>query len=106
MKLNNEFQPIRDWAQEKGILDSGDVKTQTLKLLEEAGELAKALLNNDEFETVDAIGDCCVVLTNLAALAAKKFNNDITIEQCINTAYSVIKNRKGQMKDGSFVKEQ
>ena len=39
-----------------------------LKLQEEAGELAKALLKNDQPEIVDAIGDMVVVLTNLAQL--------------------------------------
>ena len=37
MNLEKEFQPIRDWAKEKGILDKGDAKTQALKLIEEAG---------------------------------------------------------------------
>ncbi len=99
MELTNEFQPIRDWAKEKGILKSGDPKTQCIKLFEEVGELSKSILKNDEEEFIDAIGDCVVVLTNLAAL--KGYN----IEKCINTAYKVIKNRKGEMKNGTFVKK-
>jgi NTP pyrophosphatase (non-canonical NTP hydrolase) len=99
MELTNEFQPIRDWAEEKGILRSGDPKTQCIKLFEEAGELSKSILKNDEEEFIDAIGDCVVVLTNLAAL--KGYN----IEKCINTSYKVIKNRKGEMKNGTFVKK-
>ena len=59
MELKNEFQPIRDWAKQKGIYNEGDIKTQTLKLFEEAGELSKAILNNDLDEVIDAIGDCC-----------------------------------------------
>ena len=39
-----------------------------LSFKEEAGELAKALLKNDQPEIVDAIGDMVVVLTNLAHL--------------------------------------
>ena len=106
MNLRNEFGLIREWAQEKGITDKGDVKTQALKLLEEAGELAKAIINNDKFETIDAIGDCVVVLTNLATLASKKFDDPtITIENCINTAYFVIAKRSGKMVDGSFIKD-
>lgn len=100
MRLTTEFESIRDWAKEKGILERGDPKTQCIKLFEEAGELSKAILKNDEEEFIDAIGDCVVVLTNLAALKGYK------IEDCINSAYSVIKNRKGQMKDGTFVKQQ
>jgi NTP pyrophosphatase (non-canonical NTP hydrolase) len=99
MKLKNEFEPIRNWAQEKGIFKKGDVKTQYIKLQEEAGELAKAILKNDEPEIIDAIGDCVVVLTNLAELAGYK------IEDCINSAYEVIKNRTGKMENGTFKKD-
>jgi NTP pyrophosphatase (non-canonical NTP hydrolase) len=99
MNLTNEFQPIRDWAQDKGIYDKGDAKTQYIKLMEEAGELAKAILKEDEEEFVDAIGDCVVVLTNLAKL--KGYN----IEDCINSAYEVIAKRRGVMQNGTFVKE-
>ncbi len=105
MKLKHELDPIRIWAQEKGIFAKGDIKTQYIKLQEEAGELAKAIMKNDEEEFIDAIGDCVVVLTSLAELGGKHFDNDITIEQCINSAYSVIKNRTGKMKDGTFVKD-
>lgn len=106
MKLSNEFESIRVWAAEKGIAAKGDMKTQFLKLSEEAGELAKAINTKDKFETIDAIGDCCVVLTNLATLAAKEFNDDtITVESCINTAYNVIAKRTGKMENGTFVKD-
>lgn len=100
------FQLIREWAQERGIFKNGDVKTQTLKLQEEVGELAKAVINNDEAEVIDAIGDCVVVLTNVAKLASIHFSNEqITIENCIESAYDEIKNRKGKMENGSFIKE-
>jgi NTP pyrophosphatase (non-canonical NTP hydrolase) len=98
MELKNEFESIRQWAKERGIYEKGDPKTQFLKLQEEVGELAKAILKNDEEEIIDAIGDCVVVLTNLAALKS------ISIEDCINSAYRVIINRKGKMINGTFVK--
>lgn len=99
MQLSNEFQPIRSWAEAKGILSTGDTKTQLIKLFEEAGELSKATLNNDSVEVIDAIGDCVVVLTNLAAL------HGLRIEDCINSAYLVIKNRTGKMSNGTFIKD-
>ena len=105
MKLTNEMDPIRNWAEKKGIYQKGDLKTQTLKLIEEAGELSKSVLNNDKNEIIDAIGDCVVVLASVAKLAGQHFNEDITIENCINTAYNVIAKRKGEMKNGTFVKE-
>lgn len=98
MRLNNEFEPIRQWAEERGIYEKGDPKTQYLKLMEEAGELSKAILNKDRLEIEDAIGDCVVVLTNLAALC------NMSIEGCIESAYHEIKNRKGKMENGTFVK--
>ena len=99
MKLNNEFQPIRDWAEQKGILKEGDARTQYVKLQEESGELAKALLDNDQEEVIDAIGDMVVVLTNLAHL------NNVNIETCIASAYNVISKRTGKMVNGTFVKD-
>jgi len=99
MKLTNEFQPIRNWANEKGIYDKGDLKTQTIKFYEEAGELAKAVLNDDTEEILDAIGDSIVVLTSVAYFAG------LSVEECINEAYKVIAKRKGAMQNGTFVKE-
>ena len=66
--------------------------------MEEAGELAQALLKKDMPEVKDAIGDMVVVLTNLAHLEG------FTIEECIDSAYIEIINRKGKMVNGTFVK--
>jgi len=94
----NRFELIRQWANKKGIYDKGDPKTQTLKLVEESGELAKAILNDDQSEVIDAIGDCVVVLTSIAHMRG------VTIEQCLDEAYNVISKRKGKMINGTFVK--
>jgi len=125
MELTNEFEPIRKWADDRGIFEKGDIKTQYIKLLEEVGELGKSILKNDESEFIDAIGDCVIVLTNLTELGNKVFgkehyedvagdggsrqlifeNSENTIEQCINSAYSVIVNRTGKMENGTFKKD-
>ncbi len=97
--IPDRFDLIRFWAKDKGIYAKGNSITQYVKLMEEAGELAKALLNKDKAEIVDAIGDITVVLTNLAELEGLK------IEDCIDTAYNVIARRKGKMINGTFVKE-
>lgn len=94
------FPKIREWAKERGIFDKGDVKTQYVKLLEEAGEVAKALLADDKAEIKDGIGDMVVVLTNLAHLSG------FTIEECIDAAYDVISKRQGSMINGTFVKNE
>lgn len=125
MKLTNEFESIRIWADSRGLYEKGNTKTQFLKLIEEVGELGKAILKNDTTETIDAIGDIVVVLTNLTELAnndifVKEYYEDVTgdggsrmrmeepgnikIEDCINSAYNVIKDRKGEMKNGTFEK--
>ena len=67
--------------------------------MEEAGELAKALLTNDKPEIQDAIGDMIVVLTNLAHLEG------FQVEECIDSAYQEIAQRKGKMINGTFVKQ-
>lgn len=100
MNGESTFDKIRQWAKVRGIYDSGDPKTQLIKLFEEAGELAQSTLKNDEPGIIDAIGDCIVVLTNLAHL------NGLKIEDCIDSAYNEIANRKGEMKNGTFIKEQ
>jgi len=94
------FDKIREWAITRGIYDSGNSHTQYVKLQEEAGELAKALLNKDKPEIEDAIGDMVVVLTNLAELEG------MSIEECIESAYNVIKKRTGKMSNGTFVKDE
>jgi NTP pyrophosphatase (non-canonical NTP hydrolase) len=98
--VNNVFEDIREWARDRGIYDSGDVKTQLIKLYEETGELAQAVLKKDDNGIIDAIGDSVVVLTNLATLAG------YNIEHCINAAYGEIRERTGAMVNGTFVKEQ
>ena len=57
---NNIFELIRDWADERGIYDKGDAKTQLIKLYEESGELSQALLKEDREGIIDAIGDSVV----------------------------------------------
>ena len=96
--MPTHFDLIRDWAEERGLYDNGDPKTQTLKLMEEAGEICRAVLKKDGPEIVDGIGDCVVVLTNLAELI------EVPIEECIEAAYNEIKNRKGKMANGTYVK--
>jgi len=93
-----KFELIRQWAANRGIYEKGDPITQYCKLQEESGELAKALLEKNEAEIVDAIGDIVVVLTNIA------FQKGYFIEDCIDSAYTEIKNRKGKMENGTFKK--
>ena len=94
----SQFDLIRDWADERGLYENGDTKTQALKLVEEVGETCRAILKEDRAEAIDGIGDCVVVLTNLAELL------EMRIEDCIREAYNEIKDRKGKMANGTYVK--
>jgi NTP pyrophosphatase (non-canonical NTP hydrolase) len=95
----NDFDLIRMWANQRGLYENGDTKTQALKLVEEVGETCRAILKEDHDEVVDGIGDCVVVLTNLAELQG------VTIEECIKAAYKEICNRTGKMVNGTFKKD-
>ena len=94
----NMFDYIREWAETRGLYKNGDPKTQALKLTEEVGETCRALLKEDKPEVIDGIGDCVVVLTNLAELIG------VPIEDCIAKAYNEIKGRTGEMVNGTFKK--
>ena len=95
----SHFDLIRTWANDRGLYDGGDPKTQALKLVEEVGETCRAILKEDAPEMIDGIGDCVVVLTNLAELIGTP------IEECIAKAYDEIKDRKGKMINGTYKKD-
>ena len=95
----SQFDLIRDWADERGLYEHGDPKTQALKLVEEVGEICRATLKEDHDEVIDGIGDAVVVLTNLAEL------HSVSIEECIASAYGVISKRTGKMVNGTFKKD-
>ena len=98
-KQKTQFDLIREWADERGLYENGDTKTQALKLVEEVGETCRAILKEDNDEIIDGIGDCVVVLVNLAEL------HGVSIEYCINAAYQEIKGRKGKMVNGTYKKD-
>jgi NTP pyrophosphatase (non-canonical NTP hydrolase) len=95
----SQFDLIRDWANKRGLYKGGDTKTQSLKLVEEVGEICRAVLKDNHRDVVDGIGDAVVVLTNLAELQGT------SIEHCIAEAYNEIKDRTGKMDNGTFKKD-
>lgn len=90
---------IRQWASDRNLIEGSDVKSQFVKLMEEAGELASAIAKQRDDEFADAVGDMFVVLTILSA------QKGMDIEECIAGAWLEIKDRKGRMVDGVFVKD-
>ena len=90
---------IKKWAVDRNVV-SGDVKSQMVKLLEEAGELAEGINKNKKDLIVDSIGDVYVVLVILCMQLG------LDINDCIKAAYEEIKDRKGKLVNGLFVKEE
>lgn len=95
----SRFNDIRRWAADRNLILGSSTDKQFLKLSEEVGEIAHGLARNNPAEIQDGIGDVVVVLTILAAQL------NLSIEDCIEAAWHEIKDRKGRMIDGVFVKE-
>ena len=93
------FKEIRQWAHDRNLIEGSDRFRQMVKLVEEQGELAAGIAKGNEELVADSIGDMVVVLTILAE------QSGLLIENCIKLAYLEIKDRKGRMIDGVFVKE-
>ena len=90
---------IMQWAQEKGIMDSGTPEAQAMKTLEEWQEMMEAILDDDLDEIRDAIGDQMVTLIIQAHM------HGLDLYECVDQAWNTIKGRKGRMVNGQFVKE-
>ncbi len=96
MELIND--DILEWACARNLVKGSDAKSQSLKLVSEVGELCDSILKNDVAGIKDGIGDSIVVLTILAA------QNGLTLRECMVAAYYEIKDRKGVMFNGTFIK--
>lgn len=91
---------ITKWAKDRNFFDPKNGTTpekQFLKLAEEVGEIAGNLARGKDIK--DDIGDCVVVLNNLAQLTGT------SLSECIEVAWNDIKDRKGKMVKGIFIKE-
>ena len=90
---------IIEWAKERGLINEDNAPKQFIKLTEEVGELASAMLKKDPYETIDAIGDINIVLIILCEQLGLDY------QECLESAYNEIKDRKGKLVDGSFIKD-
>ena len=89
---------ISVWSMQRGIINNSTPLAQFAKLVSEVGELGDNVAK--ERDVTDDIGDCLVVLNNLAIM------NDTTLEECLKVAYNDIKDRQGHMNThGVFIKE-
>ena len=88
---------ITKWHHDRNLIEGSTDKDQTLKLLQELGELSDSVCKGKDIR--DDIGDMLVVMINIAE------RNGISLTDCLETAWHDIKDRKGKMVDGIFVKE-
>lgn len=89
---------VENWAKERDLLKPENVKTQLIKVMEELGELSKAILKNDIVQQIDGLGDVQVTLIILA----KQLGLDY--KACLDAAYKEISTRKGKTVNGTFIK--
>ena len=98
MTLDGLITSTAIWHRDRNLIDGAPDKDQVCKLIQEVGELSDNVCKGKDVK--DDIGDCLVVLINIAE------RNGTTIRECLEVAYNDIKDRKGVMKDGIFIKEE
>ncbi len=96
--MNELVDKIKDWARDRN-LHTADANKQALKLMEEVGELAQGMCKHNGHQIIDSIGDITVVLIVLCEQLSLDY------EHCVKIAYEEIRDRKGKMVNGVFVKE-
>ena len=87
---------IMKWHEDRNLIEGSTDKDQVLKLQQELGELSDSVCKQKDMK--DDLGDMMVIMLNIMK------RNNITMEECLETAYNDIKDRKGKMIDGIFVK--
>ena len=95
--IKHAIQQVVSWHLARNLIHGSTDKDQVLKLIQEVGELSDSICKQQS--PIDDIGDIMVVLLNIAV------RNNLSLTDCLNHAYNDIKDRKGQMIDGIFVKE-
>lgn len=96
----SHFEQIRDWAEQRNLIEGSNPQAQFLKLAEELGEVAECLAKGLPLDELKKeLGDMLVVLTILAA------QYGMSIDECAEAAYDKIRYRKGIMREGVFIRE-
>ena len=88
---------VNKWFEDRNLIQGSTDKDQILKLMQELGELSDHACKGEDIR--DDLGDMLVVMLNIMK------RNNYTIEECLQIAYEDIKDRRGKMVDGIFVKE-
>jgi len=93
----NYEEKIIQWHHDRNLIDGSTDKDQFMKLVQEMGELSDNICKGKDIR--DDCGDIMVVLINIME------RNNVSLTECLSVAYDDIKDRKGRMVDGVFVKE-
>ena len=100
MKSYNELEAlVISWAHQKGIFENGTPRAQAGKTVEEVQELIDAIDTDNKIEIEDALGDILVTIIIQAEM------HELSLVDCLESAYNVISKRTGKMVDGQFVKD-
>lgn len=97
LSVNTYIQLIERWHEDRNLIDGSTDKDQYMKLVQEVGELSESICEGKDIK--DDIGDIFVVLINLCK------RNEVSFSECVAKAYDDIKDRKGRMFQGVFIKE-
>lgn len=96
--MSSIFNKVEQWFIDRN-LHTLDGSGQLEKLSEEVGELIIAHRYDEREEEIDAVGDVMVVLIGYC------MQRNLDLEGCLEYAYEEIKDRKGKVINGVFVKE-
>ena len=88
---------VISWHYDRNLIEGSSVKDQVVKLAKELGELSDSVCKGRDVR--DDIGAMLVGMLNIAE------RNGVILAECLQQAWNDIKNRKGRMIDGIFVKE-
>lgn len=99
MSIDELTKAIENWGMEKGILPHPNPIAQFKKTQEEVNELLDGIKKEDLDEIKDAVGDIFVTLV----MQTKAWN--LSMNECVQSAYDVISQRTGKMVNGQFIKD-
>lgn len=97
--MNDLTLAVRDWAVARDLIDRDNVPAQFMKMIEEVGELSRAIQKNNTSDIIDGLGDTLVTVIILA------YQLGYTPRQCLQVAYNEISKRTGRTVGGVFVKD-
>jgi len=96
--IETYIRKVLQWHHDRNLIEGSTDKDQVLKLMQELGELSDSVCKGEDIR--DDIGDMLVVMINIIE------RNNLTLTDCLEQAWDDIKDRKGKMVDGIFVKEE